>query len=365
MPANERKARVRAGADAGQGRHCAGPADEVDVTLRVKGLDNADSPAGRHLPDLTDNHVSRACRGRTWTDALEANVCAETDRHRNDFTADVISDHLAAYLALLTAHCTDPTADCVRGISCLCDLLTGAFPTDSNCRPQEWLAYGGEHGADAVAVILAPDARFKERMDKPVREMFHGYPQAAIIESMQGMAPIAGAEFVVTDVLPAYTGAEHLASPGGVVPTAPDSGRTVIDVHRPKRCSRRLRWIFRMFAHTSSVRAVPNREGLRLTSRRGCFVFGGSGVRPVAGAAEAELLGGADWVAAVLDWDRGGGRMGIRSRRVRAWEPGGTEVMGETTTAAKQGRWGLAEGVAEVAEGLSTSKSGDHFVVVG
>ncbi|MFF0061747.1 hypothetical protein ACFYRC_09385 [Streptomyces sp. NPDC005279] len=44
--------------------------------------------------------------------------------------------------------------------------------------------------------ILALDDRIK-RIDQQIREAFRNHPQADIIESLPGMGPILGAEFIV------------------------------------------------------------------------------------------------------------------------------------------------------------------------
>src|SRR6185369_3295172 len=136
-------------------------------------------------------------------------------------------------------------ADRVRMINRLRDVLTGIFPAlerafdysahkgalvlltgyqtpaairrRGRARLTAWLANRGVRGADAVAAtaleaaqaqqtalpgedvaaqIVALDDRLK-RIDKQIRETFRNHPQAEIIESLPGMGPILGAEFVV------------------------------------------------------------------------------------------------------------------------------------------------------------------------
>jgi NAD(P)-dependent dehydrogenase (short-subunit alcohol dehydrogenase family) len=182
-----------------------------------------------------------------------AYVIAETARHPNDFVTIDVPAQLAADLALLTAHRSYLVADRVRMINHLRDVLTGVFPALERAvdysshngalvlltgyqtpaairrrgreRLTAWLAGRSVRGADAVAwtaleaaqaqqtalpgedvaaqivadlagQILALDDRLK-RIDKQIRETFRGHPQAEIIESMPGMGPILGAEFVV------------------------------------------------------------------------------------------------------------------------------------------------------------------------
>jgi transposase len=61
------------------------------------------------------------------------------------------------------------------------------------------------------------------RIDRPIRDTFRTHPQAEITESLPGMGPILGAEFVVAAAdLTAYADAGHLASAAGLVPVPRD-----------------------------------------------------------------------------------------------------------------------------------------------
>lgn len=280
-----------------------------------------------YVPGRTVNRMSGAYRGEAKTDARDAYVIAETARHRNDFAALDVPAQLAADLALLTSHRSDLVADRVRMINRLRDVLTGVFPAlerafdysshkgalvlltgyqtpaairrRGRARLTAWLAIRSIRGADAVAAtaleaaqaqqtalpgedvaaqivadlaaqILALDDRLK-RIDKQIRETFRTHPQAEIIESMPGMGPILGAEFVVAaGDLTAYTDAGHLASAAGLVPVPRDSGRRTGNLHRPKRYSRRLRRVFYMSAQTSIIREGPNRDFYLKKRGEGC-----------------------------------------------------------------------------------------------
>ncbi|MEU2765178.1 IS110 family transposase, partial [Streptomyces sp. NPDC007094] len=235
-----------------------------------------------YVPGRTVNRMSGAYRGEGKTDARDAYVIAETARHRRDFATIGVPAQLAADLALLTAHRSDLVADRVRMINRLRDVLTGVFPAlerafdysahkgalvlltgyqtpaairrRGRARLTAWLANRAVRGADVVATtaleaaqaqqtalpgedvaaqivadlaaqILALDDRLK-RIDKQIRETFRSHPQAEIIESLPGMGPIPGAEFVVAaGDLTAYADAGHLASAAGLVPVPRDSGR--------------------------------------------------------------------------------------------------------------------------------------------
>lgn len=280
-----------------------------------------------YVPGRTVNRMSGAYRGEAKTDARDAYVIAETARHRSDFATIDVPAQLAADLALLTAHRSDLVADRVRMTNRLRDVLTGVFPalersfdysnhkgalvlltgyqTPASIRRRgrtrltAWLATRSVRGADAVAAtaleaaqaqktalpgeevaaqivadlatqILTLDERLK-RIDRQIRDTFRRHPQAEIIESMPGLGPILGAEFVVAaGDLKAYTDAGHLASAAGLVPVPRDSGRRTGNLHRPKRYSRRLRRVFYMSAQTSIIREGPNRDFYLKKRGEGC-----------------------------------------------------------------------------------------------
>lgn len=280
-----------------------------------------------YVPGRTVNRMSGAYRGEAKTDARDAYVIAETARHRSDFATIDVPAQLTADLALLTAHRADLVADRVRMTNRLRDVLTGVFPAlersfdysnhkgalvlltgyqtpaairrRGRARLTAWLANRSVRGADAVAStaleaaqaqrtalpgeeaaakivadlatqILALDDRLK-RIDRQIRDTFRRHPQAEIIESMPGLGPILGAEFVVAaGDLAAYADAGHLASAAGLVPVPRDSGRRTGNLHRPKRYSRRLRRVFYMSAQTSIIHEGPNRDYYLKKRSEGC-----------------------------------------------------------------------------------------------
>ncbi|MEU1789075.1 IS110 family transposase [Streptomyces sparsogenes] len=310
-------------------------ADEVHWAVDISGTSSAlllallaaHGQQAVYVPGRTVNRMSGAYRGEAKTDARDAYVIAETARHRRDFATIDVPAQLAADLALLTAHRSDLVADRVRMINRLRDVLTGVFPAlerafdysahkgalvllsgyqtpaairrGGRARLTAWLANRGVRSADAVAAtaleaaqaqqtalpgedvaaqivadlaaqILALDDRL-QRIDKQIRETFRSHPQAEIIESLPGMGPILGAEFVVAaGDLAAYADAGHLASAAGLVPVPRDSGRRTGNLHRPKRYSRRLRRVFYMSAQTSIIREGPNRDFYLKKRGEGC-----------------------------------------------------------------------------------------------
>ncbi|MFI8193906.1 IS110 family transposase [Streptomyces sp. NPDC085946] len=310
-------------------------ADEVRWAVDISGTSSAlllallaaHGQQAVYVPGRTVNRMAGAYRGEAKTDARDAYVIAETARQRRDFAAIDVPAQLAADLALLTVHRFDLVADRVRMINRLRDVLTGVFPAlerafdysahkgalvlltgyqtpaairrRGRARITAWLANRSVRGADAVAAtaleaaqaqqaalpgedvagqivadlaaqILALDERLK-RIDKQISETFRSHPQAQIIESLPGMGPILGAEFVVAaGDLAAHADAGHLASAAGLVPVPRDSGRRTGNLHRPKRYSRRLRRVFYMSAQTSIIREGPNRDFYLKKRGEGC-----------------------------------------------------------------------------------------------
>ncbi|GLZ08180.1 hypothetical protein Acsp03_56460 [Actinomadura sp. NBRC 104412] len=126
---------------------------------------------------------------------------------------------------------------------------------------------------DLAHRLLELDAQIKD-VDGQIRDTFRAGPRAAIIESMPGMGPILGAEFIaIIGDLSGYVGAGRPAAHAGLAPVPRDSGRRTDNLHRPKNYNRRLRHIFYMAAQTAMMRPGPSRdyylrkrsEGLRHT----------------------------------------------------------------------------------------------------
>ncbi len=267
----------------------------------------------RYVPGRVVHGMSGVFRGEGKTDAKDARVIADTARMRGDLTELAVTDELVVELTRLTSYRADVMADWVRGVNRLRDLLTCIFPAleasfdystrsalillTGYCTPAETRAAGPEalasylreHGAwakgiDAMAAkavqaarqqdaalpgeattamlvkklarqLLDTDREVKDT-DKLITTRFRDHPQARIIESLPGMGPILGAQFLAaTDGRPleAFASAGRLASYAGLVPVPRDSGRVTGNNHRPKRFHRPLRQVFYMMA-LSSIR---------------------------------------------------------------------------------------------------------------
>jgi hypothetical protein len=208
----------------------------------------------------------------------------------------------------LTSHREDLMNNWVRGINRLRALLGSIFPgletafdystrsalilLTGFCTPTEvraashqgLTAYLNEHGAwrrriDAMATtalqaaaeqtvalpgeattallvkqmarkLLDLDREIKDT-DKLITNWFREHPQARILESLPGMGPILGSEFLVAiggDVQAAFDNPGRLAAYAGLVPVPKDSGRVTGNWRRPKRYNRVLRRVFYMAA---------------------------------------------------------------------------------------------------------------------
>ncbi|WP_329045958.1 IS110 family transposase [Amycolatopsis sp. NBC_01488] len=273
-----------------------------------------------YVPGRVVNTMTHGFRGEAKTDAKDAKVIAETARMRRDLTQITMPDELVAGLTQLTRYRADLMSDRVAGINRLRDLLGSIFPVleaafDYSSRTPLILVAGmctpGEirkAGIDGVATHLTENGAWKpgiaktaaaaigaaERQslalpgeadtamlvkriaaklldldreikdtDKLITSRFRQHPWAAIIESLPGMGPGLGAEFLVETGgdLSGFASSGRLASYAGLVPVPRDSGRVSGNLHRPRRYNRRLRRVFYMAALSSlSYSEGPSRR---------------------------------------------------------------------------------------------------------
>jgi len=271
-----------------------------------------------YVPGRVVNRMTGVFRGEAKSDAKDARVIAETARMRTDLTPVTATDDLVVELSRLTAHREDLMADWVRGVNRLRDLLTGIFPAlerafDYSTRSALILLTGfqtpqaireagitgvgeflREHGAwpkgipgmaatataaaheqtlrlpgeATTALLIARLARQLLELDRQIKDtdklitsQFRAHPSAQIIESLPGLGPILGAEFLAATggSLTGFATAGRLASYAGLVPVAQDSGRVTGNLRRPKRYNRRLRRVFYMAALSSIRASGPSR----------------------------------------------------------------------------------------------------------
>jgi transposase len=272
-----------------------------------------------YVPGTMVNRMSGAFAGEGKTDARDAKVIAETARLRRDLTRITTPDELVVELSLLIGHRADLMADWVRGVNRLRDLLTRVFPAleraldystraplillTGYCTPAairqagtqglsehlhahrahrasvpsivtkalaaaqaQTVALPGESTTAALITRLARqlldlDREIKD-LDKLIAQRFRTHPQAKVIESMPGMGPILGAEFLAITAgdLAAFGSAARLATYAGLAPVPNDSGRRTGVLHRPLRYHRRLRHVFYMAAFASIKPDGPSRR---------------------------------------------------------------------------------------------------------
>ncbi|MFF0501972.1 IS110 family transposase [Nocardia aobensis] len=263
-----------------------------------------------YVPGRVVNTMTHGFRGEGKTDAKDAKVIAETARMRRDLGQVTMPDELVVGLTQLTSYRTDLMSDWVAGINRLRALLGSIFPAleaafdfanrtplilvAGMCTPAEirsagiigvttyltdngaWRPGIGKTAAAAVdaagrqtlvlpgeadtAMLVKRIARKLLDLDREIKDTdklitarFRQHPWARIIESLPGMGPGLGAEFLVGTGgdLANFASSGRLASYAGLVPVPRDSGRVSGNLHRPKRYNRRMRRVFYMAALSS------------------------------------------------------------------------------------------------------------------
>jgi transposase len=294
----------------------------VDLTcasaaLLLALLINAAQPVV-YVPGRVVNRMSGAFAGEAKTDARDAEVIANTARMRRDLPRLRVPDELVVELSLLTAHRGDLSAEWVRTINRLrallvrvCPALEKAFDYSTAsaliliagfCTPEairragpgglaEYLHSQGARrctvagmaakavaAAQAQTVSLPGEAtaaalvgqlarrllelrREIKDIDKLIAQRFRTHAQAAIIESLPGMGPILGAEFLVATGgdLAQFGNPGRLAAYAGLAPVPRDSGNRSGNLRRPKRYHRGLRRIFYLAALSGLKANGPSR----------------------------------------------------------------------------------------------------------
>ncbi|GGV51408.1 IS110 family transposase [Streptomyces spectabilis] len=250
-----------------------------------------------YLTGLTVHRAAAGYRGQSKTDAKDAHVIADQARMRQDLGLLRPGDEVAVDLRILTSRRLDLVNDRTRQINRLREQLLGIFPALERAltrkgrglvvlltgyqtpgairrtgvrRLESWLknrgikspyslartaveaaeaqhtALPGEKlAADMVARIangvLALDAEIAE-LDALIEARFHDHPYAKVIETLPGMGPRLGAEFLAATGgdLTAFGTSDRLAGFAGLAPVPRDSGRVRGNLHRPRRYHRGL-----------------------------------------------------------------------------------------------------------------------------
>lgn len=250
-----------------------------------------------YLTGLTVHRAAAGYRGQSKTDAKDAHVIADQARMRQDLGLLRPGDEVAVDLRIITSRRLDLVNDRTRQINRLREQLLGIFPALERAltrkgrglvvlltgyqtpdairrigarRLESWLknrrvknasslaqtaieaaeaqhiALPGEKlAADMVARIakgvLALDEEIAE-LDALIEVRFHDHPHAKVIETMPGMGPRLGAEFLAATGgdLTAFGTPDRLAGFAGLAPVPRDSGRVRGNLHRPRRYHRGL-----------------------------------------------------------------------------------------------------------------------------
>jgi transposase len=269
-----------------------------------------------YIPGLAVNRASAGYRGMGKTDAKDATVIADQARMRRDLAVLRPDDEHAIELRVLTDRRADINADRTRRINRLRGQLTGIFPALERCldlgnagplillsgyqtpaalrrtgrnRLETWLRNRKVRAPEALAEAALEAAERQHtavpgekitaqvihtlamevmglneqiaEIDKLIAARFREHELAEVIESMPGIGPLLGAEFLAATAgdMGRYGTADRLASLAGVAPVPRDSGNVSGNLHRPRRYHRGLQRVF----YTSALISIRNCDASR------------------------------------------------------------------------------------------------------
>ncbi len=257
-----------------------------------------------YIPGRTIHHASAAYRGDGKTDAKDSYVIADQARMRSDLQPWAAGDDISVDLKILTARRYDLTADRTRaqtleyfpalerafdysGSKAALVLLTG-YQTPAGRRRMgtsrlaAWLknrkvrnsatvaatatvaaesqhtSVPGEKLSAAMAVRLAKGVMTLDdeiaEIDALIESRFREHSHAEAILSLPGMGPLLSAEFIAITGgdMSAFGTCDRLAGVAGIAPVPRDSGRISGNLHRPRRCNRRLLRVFYLSAQIAA-----------------------------------------------------------------------------------------------------------------
>jgi transposase len=265
-----------------------------------------------YVPGLSVDRARDTYRGESKTDARDAHIIADQARMRPDLGELGPGEQEISELRLLLARRRDLITDRSRTITRLRETLLSLFPAleralDLNGkgpltllthyqtpaqlrraghkRVATYLRNRGVKGsanvarkalsaAESQSVILPAQEvasrivaelaeevlAFKERIgsiDEEIGQRFFARPEARILNSLPGMGPILGAEFLVcVGDVSAFESADRLAAYAGLVPAARDSGKRVGNRRRMRGGNKTLKRVFYQAAF-ASLRGSP------------------------------------------------------------------------------------------------------------
>lgn len=261
-----------------------------------------------YVPGITVDRARDGVRGEAKTDARDARLIAETARMRSNLSVLAPSEEELAALTVLTSHRRDLVQDQTRAITRLRDALASVFPgleraldfktagavtlvsryqTPAQIRRagkrriEEFLRAQGvrksrdlaEHAIaaasaqrvvvpaqDVTADIVSSWARHLmtlrkslAKVDEEIEHRFFSHPQAEILQSLPGMGPRLGADFLVAVGwnLDAFASGDHLAAYAGLVPVPRDSGKRTGNLRRMRGGNKVLKRVFYQSAFAS------------------------------------------------------------------------------------------------------------------
>ncbi|WP_439679290.1 IS110 family transposase [Embleya sp. MST-111070] len=267
-----------------------------------------------YIPGVAVNRASDSYRGQGKTDARDAHVIADQARMRRDLRPIRPDDDATVELRLLTERRVDLVSERTRTTNRLKALLTSMFPALERAldigttgaltllagyrtptairrtglrRLTTWLTNRKVRGAEALATkaveaaerqhtAVAGEAAIARMVltlakevttlnekirdtDKLIEGRFREHELAEVIQSMPGIGPVLGAEFLVGigGSLEAFPTPDRLAAFAGVTPAPRDSGKVRGNLHRPQRYHRRLQRVFYTSALVS-IQCDPN-----------------------------------------------------------------------------------------------------------
>jgi len=259
------------------------------------------------VPGLMVNRCRGAFVGPNKTDALDARVIAENVRIRNGLSTFGARDDSLVVMRMLVERRKDLVADRTRAITRLRSVLITVFPgleralkiktkgalvllthyqtpeamrRAGESRMVAWLENRGVRGARTLAAgafgaareqtvvlpgtetaaaliarmageILELDTRLA-LATKELETCFFSHPQARIIDSLPGMGPSLGAEFLAAVVdISRFANPGRLAAYAGLAPVSRDSGKTQGNLQRSRAGNHSLKRVFFRVAFAS------------------------------------------------------------------------------------------------------------------
>ncbi|MEU3756888.1 IS110 family transposase [Streptomyces olivoreticuli] len=247
-------------------------------------------------------------------DAKDATVIADQARVRRDLRPIRSGDEAAVELKLLTGRRTDLVEDRTRTVNRLRGTLLSMFPAleraldltnagplvlltgyqapaairrAGTARLTKWLSNRKVRNAAVLAATVVEAAERQHtsvpgektiaklvhtlteevialneniaEIDKLVEGRFREHELAEIVQSVSGIGPILGAEFLAATggSLDGFASPDALAAFAGVAPAPRDSGKISGNLHRPNQYHRRLQRVFYTSALVS-IRCDPN-----------------------------------------------------------------------------------------------------------